>query len=76
MEFYEPVMPAFEQISTKRSWNDQSRVEAAEIFTACSNFWFIVTSVILDQILVYFCSAVRESSLKDAAKANNEIELK
>ena len=74
---YEPIMVTFEQISTKRSWNEQSRIDAAGLFTACLNFGFIITLVIVDQILAYTYSATvkLQSSYGDVLKAYNEIEL-
>ena len=70
-------MVTFEQISTDRSWNDQSRTDAAGLFTACSNFQFIITLVIVDQVLAYTYSATSklQSSHMDMLKAYDEIEL-
>ena len=77
VERYEPIMVTFEQISTDGSWNDQSRADAAGLFTACSNFQFIITLVIVDQVLAYTYSATSklQSSHMDMLTAYDEIEL-
>ena len=77
VELYEPIMVTFEQISTERLWNDQSRTDAAGLFTACSNFGFIIKLIIVEQILAYtYLATVQlQSSYGDVLKAYNEIEL-
>ena len=77
VELYESIMVTFEQISTDRSWNNQSRTNAAGLFTACSNFQFIITLEIVDQVLAYTYSATSklQSSHMDMLKAYDEIEL-
>ena len=77
IELYEPIMVTFEQISTEWSWNDQSRTDAAGLFTACSNLGFIITLATVDQVLAYIYSATikLQSSYGDVLKAYDEIEL-
>ena len=81
-ELYEAIMITLEQISKDEQgghsgWNNDSRRDAAALFNTCSDFGFIVTLVVVHNILSYTHAATvkLQRSQGDILKAYNDIDL-